>query len=166
VSRTIWTLGAVMREDGPHAEVREGRADDAPDYRVMAWHGFDAGERRRFEGCSRKACKVGAACENHELRAAHWWYEWQRRADRQARRDALAVTVEHDGSAYTFTPSLPDDDPSPYWGSITRRSAADGRWLGAGVYTLDAARERWRSVTDGAELPAILATPAGPGGAE
>jgi hypothetical protein len=137
VSRTIWTLGAVMREDGPHAEVREGQARRRrSDFRVMAWHAFGAGERRRFDGCSRRACRVGAACENHKLRAAHWWYEWQRREDRSARRDALAVTVEHDSMIYTFTPSLPDDDPSPYWGSITRHRSTDGRWLGCWRRTL------------------------------
>lgn len=81
------TLGAVMRDGVPIAEVREGIAENTSDFRVMQWRGFDPGEKRRFSRCSRVPCRVGTPCENHMREAAWWWFEW-------ARRKQLAASAE------------------------------------------------------------------------
>ena len=118
--RTIWTLAAVMTPEGPCAVVREGQADSSPDLRVMAWQAFDKGERKRFDKCSRSACRPGKACDRHQRDAAWWWFEWSRREERDKRREALAFEATVDGVRHRFKPRLPDDEDSKYWGSVTR----------------------------------------------
>lgn len=154
MSGTMWTLGTVMKEDGPHAEVRENWHNDTSDFRVLIWHRFASGERKRFSGCSRKPCRVGAPCENHEQKAAYWWFEWQRREDLQARREALAASIEVSGVHYTFLPRLPEDNEGTWWGSLRR--SRDGKLIGVAVLTRERAVSKWQELTGTNDVPEIM----------
>lgn len=140
MGRTYWTLGAVMTPDGPVADVRVGWVEPGPDYRVMGYASWDEGERRRFDRCGRRACRVGEPCEKHNQIAAWWWFEWARREEKERQRDAFAFEVERDGVRYCFRPHLPGDRQE-FWGSLTRWRGE--RWQGWRALTADQAAEEY-----------------------
>lgn len=151
----VWTLGVVMRDGVPTAEVREGQVDDGPDFRVMQWQVM-GGRLWRLSGCSRKApCNLENACANHQRDAPWWWFEWKRRDDRRKRRDKLAFTAIRGNTTYTFRPNLPDTE-SEFWGCVNTHR--DGEWMATAAKTLQQAQDLYRDLT-GEDMPRPEAGP-------